>query len=201
MVERVSGCDKRAVPTTLETFYSSMHVSYYPPTLVFRRELARNYWTEWTAPTYLALALRNSAGDLNLIADSPHDSLFSTPSSLLAAIWPLAMALMAVCATLLIFHPRHQLGLFSHALLVPVFDTNFRLPGPSRCFTFWQELLGCYVVNAGDGEVGKKKCIPALEDYYECLHHSKEVCNVPLSFEYFPLAQLLVVPCQMQDLL
>jgi hypothetical protein len=49
------------------------------------------------------------------------------------------------------------------------------IPGPSRCFVFWQELLGCYVVNAGEGDSGKKKCISAFEDYYECLHHSKEV--------------------------
>ncbi|KAL1989370.1 hypothetical protein VTN96DRAFT_132 [Rasamsonia emersonii] len=46
--------------------------------------------------------------------------------------------------------------------------------GPSRCFPFWQELLGCYVVNGSEGDAGKKKCIPALEDYYECLHHTKE---------------------------
>lgn len=47
--------------------------------------------------------------------------------------------------------------------------------GPSRCYPFWQEVLGCYVINAGEGETGKKKCVPALEDYYECLHHKKEV--------------------------
>ncbi|EED20031.1 conserved hypothetical protein [Talaromyces stipitatus ATCC 10500] len=47
--------------------------------------------------------------------------------------------------------------------------------GPSRCFAFWQELLGCYVVNASEGVDGKKKCIYALEDYSECLHHSKEI--------------------------
>ncbi|KAJ5157327.1 uncharacterized protein N7482_008427 [Penicillium canariense] len=46
--------------------------------------------------------------------------------------------------------------------------------GPSRCYPFWQEVLGCYVVNSGEGESGKKKCTPALEDYYECLHHRKE---------------------------
>ncbi|KAI9367524.1 hypothetical protein BJX61DRAFT_527907 [Aspergillus egyptiacus] len=46
--------------------------------------------------------------------------------------------------------------------------------GPSRCFNFWQEVLGCYVVNAGEGESGAKRCKPALEDYYECLHHRKE---------------------------
>ncbi|KAI9794550.1 MAG: hypothetical protein M1816_004437 [Peltula sp. TS41687] len=47
--------------------------------------------------------------------------------------------------------------------------------GVSRCFPFWQELLACYVVNTtGDDDSGKKKCQPALEDYYECLHHKKE---------------------------
>ncbi|KAL2826081.1 hypothetical protein BDW59DRAFT_145474 [Aspergillus cavernicola] len=46
--------------------------------------------------------------------------------------------------------------------------------GPNRCYSFWQETLGCYVVNAGDGVEGKMKCKGALEDYYECLHHRKE---------------------------
>lgn len=51
-----------------------------------------------------------------------------------------------------------------------------RVLGPSRCFPFWQELLGCYVVNSADEDgKGKAKCGPALEDYYECLHHKKEV--------------------------
>lgn len=27
----------------------------------------------------------------------------------------------------------------------------------------------------GDDESGKKKCAPVLEDYYECMHHKKEV--------------------------
>ena len=55
----------------------------------------------------------------------------------------------------------------------------------SRCYGFWQEVLGCYVVNAGEGETGKKQCMPALEDYYECLHHRKEVrlCSLPPEFE------------------
>jgi hypothetical protein len=48
--------------------------------------------------------------------------------------------------------------------------------GPSRCFPFWQELLACYVVNTSEDDVsGAKKCFPAMEDYYECLHHKKEV--------------------------
>jgi len=53
------------------------------------------------------------------------------------------------------------------------------LLGPGRCYPFWQEVLGCYVVNSGEGEAGKKKCTPALDDYYECLHHRKEVCVDP----------------------
>jgi hypothetical protein len=48
--------------------------------------------------------------------------------------------------------------------------------GPSRCFPFWQEVLACYVVNTNsEDDSGKKKCVPILEDYYECLHHKKEV--------------------------
>jgi NADH dehydrogenase (ubiquinone) Fe-S protein 5 len=36
--------------------------------------------------------------------------------------------------------------------------------------------MACYVVNtSGEDKSGKKKCGPALEDYYECLHHKKEV--------------------------
>jgi hypothetical protein len=37
-------------------------------------------------------------------------------------------------------------------------------------------VLACYVVNTStDDDSGKKKCGPVLEDYYECLHHRKEV--------------------------
>jgi hypothetical protein len=50
--------------------------------------------------------------------------------------------------------------------------------GPSRCFPFWQDVLACYVVNTStEDDSGKKKCSPVLEDYYECLHHRKEVRN------------------------
>lgn len=53
-------------------------------------------------------------------------------------------------------------------------------PGPSRCFPFWQEVLACYVVNTNsEDDTGKKKCVPVLEDYYECLHHKKEVGLTP----------------------
>ncbi|KAK0728164.1 hypothetical protein B0T26DRAFT_697046 [Lasiosphaeria miniovina] len=51
--------------------------------------------------------------------------------------------------------------------------------GPSRCFPFWQEMLACYVVNSSSEDTaGRKKCAPALEDYYECLHHKKEAARV-----------------------
>jgi hypothetical protein len=37
-------------------------------------------------------------------------------------------------------------------------------------------VLACYVVNtSSEDSSGKKKCAPVLEDYYECLHHRKEV--------------------------
>ena len=39
-------------------------------------------------------------------------------------------------------------------------------------------MLACYVVNTStEDDSGKKKCSPVLEDYYECLHHRKEVRN------------------------
>jgi len=54
------------------------------------------------------------------------------------------------------------------------------LPGPGRCFPFWQEVLACYVVNtSSEDDSGKKKCVPVLEDYHECLHHRKEVWVPP----------------------
>ena len=53
-------------------------------------------------------------------------------------------------------------------------------PGPSRCFPFWQEVLACYVTNTSpESDAGKIKCQPVLEDYYECLHHKKEVRLLP----------------------
>ena len=54
--------------------------------------------------------------------------------------------------------------------------TNSYPTGPSRCFPFWQEVLACYVTNtSAEDDSGKAKCVPVLEDYYECLHHKKEV--------------------------
>lgn len=65
----------------------------------------------------------------------------------------------------------------TRAWTAPVCDTTTDiLTGPSRCFPFWQEVLACYVVNTNsEDDSGKKKCVPVLEDYYECLHHRKEV--------------------------
>lgn len=61
--------------------------------------------------------------------------------------------------------------------------TQHRRQGPSRCFPFWQELLACYVVNTDTAEgEGKSKCGPALEDYYECMHHKKEVSKMCLVY-------------------
>jgi hypothetical protein len=63
---------------------------------------------------------------------------------------------------------------------------NLSLLGPSRCFPFWQEVLACYVVNTtSDDDSGKRKCMPVLEDYYECLHHKKEVGYLPRETEAF----------------
>ena len=60
--------------------------------------------------------------------------------------------------------------------------------GPSRCFPFWQELLACYVVNTNTDDIsGGKKCLPVLEDYYECLHHKKEVHPDPCWILWFTL--------------
>ncbi|KAL5599011.1 uncharacterized protein BROUX77_006044 [Berkeleyomyces rouxiae] len=51
--------------------------------------------------------------------------------------------------------------------------------GVGRCFPFWQEVLACYVVNSSsEDKESKKKCAPALEDYYECLHNKKEIARV-----------------------
>ncbi|KAI9812166.1 MAG: hypothetical protein M1827_004832 [Pycnora praestabilis] len=58
-------------------------------------------------------------------------------------------------------------------------SSGYGLSGaPSRCFPFWQELLACYVVNTtAEDDSGKKKCLPVMEDYYECLHHKKEAAK------------------------
>jgi hypothetical protein len=55
------------------------------------------------------------------------------------------------------------------------------LLGVSRCFPFWQEYLACYVVNQNEDSRETKTCVPVLEDYYECLHHKKEVLPTSLT--------------------
>lgn len=56
--------------------------------------------------------------------------------------------------------------------------SNLTSTGVSRCFPFWQEYMACYVINQNDPEARKQGvCAPRLEDYYECLHHKKEVSN------------------------
>lgn len=68
-----------------------------------------------------------------------------------------------------------QESLTAH-LSAKITKANQRCIGVGRCFPFWQEVLGCYVVNtSAEDDSGKKKCALALEDYYECLHHKKEV--------------------------
>lgn len=63
---------------------------------------------------------------------------------------------------------------------VQIINNPNLFPGPNRCFPFWQEVLACYVLNADteDGK-GKAKCKSAVEDYYECLNHKKEVRMSP----------------------
>jgi len=71
-----------------------------------------------------------------------------------------------------------QLSGFTYAMKSPklLSMADVFLSGQSRCFPFWQEVLACYVVNtSSDDDSGKRKCAPVLEDYYECLHHKKEV--------------------------
>lgn len=41
--------------------------------------------------------------------------------------------------------------------------------------------MSCYVINQHDPEARKQGvCAPRLEDYYECLHHKKEV-GIPVA--------------------
>lgn len=78
--------------------------------------------------------------------------------------------------------------LHPHTLPIPRLTASPRTPltlttGPSRCFPFWQEVLACYVTNTtAEDDSGKAKCQPVLEDYYECLHHKKEVNTSPYTY-------------------
>ncbi|KAJ6258361.1 hypothetical protein Dda_6401 [Drechslerella dactyloides] len=51
--------------------------------------------------------------------------------------------------------------------------------GITRCFPFWQDVMACYVLNTTqESDAGKIKCRGYREDYYECLHHTKEIEKV-----------------------
>lgn len=64
-----------------------------------------------------------------------------------------------------------------HAVRLSELSLLTYLSGVSRCFPFWQEYLACYVVNQNENPRETKACVPVLEDYYECLHHRKEVMS------------------------
>lgn len=44
-----------------------------------------------------------------------------------------------------------------------------------RCFPFWQDFMACY----DSSKYPTRECKLQLEDYMECLHHTKEVCQAP----------------------
>ena len=69
--------------------------------------------------------------------------------------------------------------LFDPGTIHSYFTALIGEPGPTPCFTFWQEVMACYVLNTtGDDNRGAEKCIKPLDDYYECLYHRKEVSLV-----------------------
>lgn len=45
--------------------------------------------------------------------------------------------------------------------------------GIGRCFNFWQEFRKCYAMANRPED-----CIMEKEDYFECLHHTKEVKSI-----------------------
>lgn len=67
------------------------------------------------------------------------------------------------------------------SITFPMSMANFSDPaGVSRCFPFWQDLIACYVMNTNaESDSGKLKCLGPRDDYYECLHHTKEVGDFP----------------------
>ncbi|KAI9145761.1 hypothetical protein BKA69DRAFT_464367 [Paraphysoderma sedebokerense] len=44
--------------------------------------------------------------------------------------------------------------------------------GRPRCFPFWQDFQKCYI----SADNPQQECGIYKEDYFECLHHFKEVC-------------------------
>ncbi|ORX73648.1 hypothetical protein DL89DRAFT_319407 [Linderina pennispora] len=47
--------------------------------------------------------------------------------------------------------------------------------GTNRCFPFWEDFQQCYFSSK---EKGHADCVPARDDYLECLHHFKEIARV-----------------------
>ena len=88
---------------------------------------------------------------------------------------------------ILCFHRKRRSSCAIHA------NIQASSTGPGRCFPFWQEVLACYMVNTSSEDVsGQAKCVPVLEDYYECLHHKKEVTY--LSRDLIPATNTDMLP-------
>ncbi|KAJ2271787.1 Maturation and nuclear export of 40S ribosomal subunits interacting protein [Coemansia sp. RSA 451] len=47
--------------------------------------------------------------------------------------------------------------------------------GTNRCFPFWEDFQQCYFSST---EKTRADCVPARDDYLECLHHFKEIARV-----------------------
>ncbi|KAJ1983789.1 hypothetical protein H4R33_004624 [Dimargaris cristalligena] len=56
--------------------------------------------------------------------------------------------------------------------------SGYGYKGPNRCFAFWQDFLKCY--NQADKVTD---CNLYREDYFECLHPTKEVQRVKTIIE------------------
>ncbi|KAI5853377.1 hypothetical protein BZA05DRAFT_395862 [Tricharina praecox] len=50
--------------------------------------------------------------------------------------------------------------------------------GVGRCYPYWQDFLACYVINTSEtSNENRWRCAPQKNDYYECLHHHKEIAK------------------------
>ncbi|KAL7752037.1 hypothetical protein RI367_002566 [Sorochytrium milnesiophthora] len=45
--------------------------------------------------------------------------------------------------------------------------------GRPRCFMLWQEFQKCYLTS----EDPRQTCVPHKDDYFECLHRTKEIAR------------------------
>lgn len=48
-----------------------------------------------------------------------------------------------------------------------------RYGGPNRCFSLWQQYMICHMNTARP-----EQCAAENADYFECLHHKKEIARV-----------------------